>query len=783
MKAGPAGTELLRSDFHAPATNKNYPGVGASVRVYSLPPNFHLNELTGHVDIMSHESAVGEYYVIDNSTPWDSERWTPAQQTIELWDEEQDDYFPVHLSTVIEKSGLFDETGHVRPLSSLTHDAPADLPNDDMFTVDGLPVKIFGDIKSEHLTAQDRKRWARAALNQLNRNTASNESFDLMISKLLSKMQKLANEDDKAPKDYMTEFTRANGDVVLSEFRRVFGTSVYLRDDSNAFVHNLLLPHFLPAFSVNGSEKASDNQNPALVSFYAKMFGGGVPNPETKIDLAAKKFAMYTVERRAIDAPNVINVANESAAINARYSESKSSVKNLYAQTIAKWNEIKGKPANAPEWTVEPSLLFSPKQIDSLVKRLKVNKAKGPDSQYDDINYMPGDPDFPDIPMDADKLIQMFESPDQKKKLNLDKQTISSAFHQHTPFVRELAHQALQSQNLAEEHRYSEHVASHAYLSSRASIGLRSLLSDIQTIGVPLHASRFVPDKLDNELLVSLTSEEFAKHMDELYRIASTSERIVATLFNTSLVTRDTINRWAAAKFPLPFGGLLFRPDITHVVGGGLAVLSGGKTGYMAVGKPLWMNGSNADQQSYGAHLSIYSAAVIKNPENIYQIPAALLQEYRGGHSDQWIDLNRDDMMDRNRDRRESLYGVVIPAGHVRRIPQVLSITGDILHDQFLAEAGCTEPKSNRSFPQAYRFVKTTGTYDRYKQEPQTAENGGIKRNILCLRGPWRFLDIDGRAAIKRGQGHLGSTSRPGAKAVRSNGYTQYPSEDGINFV
>jgi hypothetical protein len=203
----------------------------------------------------------------------------------------------------------------------------------------------------------------------------------------------------------------------------------------------------------------------------------------------------------------------------------------------------------------------------------------------------------------------------------------------------------------------------------------------------------------------------------------------------------------------------------------------------MAVGKPLWMNGSNADQQSYGAHLSIYSAAVIKNPENIYQIPAALLQEYIGGHSDQWIDLNRADIMDRDRDRRESLYGVVIPAGHVRKIPQVLSITGDILHDQFLAEAGCMEPKSNRSFPQAYRFVKTTGTYDRYKQEPQTAENGGIKRNILCLRGPWRFLDIDGRAAIKRGQGHLGSTSRPGAKAVRSNGYTQYPSEDGINFV
>jgi hypothetical protein len=782
MKAGPAGTELLRSDFHAPATNKNYPGVGDSVRVYSLPPNFHLNELTGNVDIMSHISAIGEYYVIDNSTPWDSERWTPAQQTIELWDHEQDDYFPVHLSTVIDKSGLFDEAGHVRPLSSLTHDAPADLPNDDMFTVDGLPVKIFGDIKSEHLSAYDRKKWARAAINQMNRNNG-NTSIDLMSSKLLSSLQAKANEN--VPQDYFSEFNVADGSVLVSELKRAFGSSGYVTDD-RVFLSNVLLPNFLPAFNVSGGDKADTNKNPAYKSFVKALFAKSDATPNNdEVVLAAKKFAMFTVSANQADRPS--DVATTNAArddIESRYAglsgKLKSQAEKLYDQTMKKWSEIKSVGGPGVEWTPAPGYYFSPKQLEFLAQKLS---SQADDTQYQGIPYMPADPEFPGIPMDAARLKSVLGNADMKKKWNLDKQTIASAFHQHTPFVKELAHQALHSQTMAEEHRYSEHVASHAYLSSRASFGLRSLLSDMQSINAPVHPSKFDVSKFDNELLVSLTSEEYGKHMDELFAIASPAERIVATLFNTSRVTRDTINRWTAAKFPLPFGGLLFRPDITHVVGGGLAVLSGGRTGYMAVGKPLWMNGSNADQQSYGAHLSIYSAAVIKNPENIYQIPAALLQEYVGGHSDQWIDLNRDDMMDRNRDRRESLYGVVIPAGHGRRIPQVLSITGDILHDQFLAEAGCTEPKSNRSFPQAYRFVKTTGTYDRYKQEPQTAENGGIKRNILCLRGPWRFLDIDGRAAIKRGQGHLGSTSRPGAKAVRSNGYTQYPSEDGINFV
>lgn len=785
MKAGPAGPALLSSDFQSPVNRNTYPGMGNN-KVYTVPLEYYRREITSVDDIMSHLSQVGEYYVIENNVAWDSAKWTPDHQAIDIYDQERNDWAHIHLYDIVERSGLFDEYGNLQPIDKLKWDAPDDLQKDpvDMFTTtSGLPAKIFGDIPSAYLSAHQRKQWARAALNQMNQNTLGDKSIDLRISILLAALQKAANEN--TPQNYMTVFTNNGGDAVLAEFKRVFGNSVYTNEnasnltqptDAHAFLVNVLLPDFLPAYKV--AANADGPLNALELVLFGESGSTNITGPldDAVFDAAAKRYAMKVVFNISKYDPKSYQLtAQDKVGIAADYSKKletpqKKELEYLYNQTIAKYREVKTAPTTDLFWTADADKMFSPHQV--LVLSKDVNRGK--------VNeLMPGDPDFPTIPMSIARFDDLVKG-GKTTHSSLVVRPIASVFHQHTPFVQELAHQAIQSKSMAEEHRYADHITSHAYLSSNATSGLRSLLDNMESIGGRIHPSKFNEKKFDNELLVSLTSEEFGAQMDELYRIASPAERIVATLFNTCRITLNTLKAFAAARFPLPFAGMLFRPDISHIVGGALAVQSGGAAGYMAVSSPLWVNGSDADHQSLSAHLTIYSAAVITNPNHVYGIPAAMLLSYQGGNSDKWINLSEENLMSTDRPRYESLYGLIIPATQARDIPSVVSITSNVLHDRFLAEVGA---KGEKPFPQALRFVKTTGTYRRYRDEPQTAENGGTVRNIICLKGGWRFIDLDGMLVEKMGQGHLGAYNRPGAKEVRSNATLQYPSIDGVKFA
>lgn len=790
MKAGPAGPALLSSDFQSPVSRNTYPGMGDN-KVFTIPLEYYRREITSVDDIMSHISQVGEYYVIDNTVPWDSEKWSPEHQAIDIYDQERDDWAHIHLYDVVERSGLFDENGNLQPIDKLKWDAPDGVSKEDMFTTaSGLPAKIFGDIPSVYLSAHQRKQWARAALNQMNRNRLGNEGIELQISKILVKIQNEANGADPVESTNLPVNDLVN---LMNEFERIFGSSVYLdtkqpvQNKLELFADNILMPQFLPAFTGSKGMNAPDDLNVPYNGFMAELFKSWTKGTVTDLEIESglKIYALRIIFGEGqYPKENSTDTGNNAKSIEKAYEDavrtkSGNQLMRIYQSAKDTYEKLISTASGSTDtkWDVEPRYKFSPYQVKVVYEKLKKNIA-GAKKLYEGITLMPGDPDFPGIPATYERLKELFDAPQLHSSLVV--RPIGSHFVQHTPLVKELAHQAIQSKNMAEEHRYSEHITPHAYLSSNASSGLRSLLSNMESIGAPIHPSKFDSTKFDNELLVSLTSEEFGNQMDELYRIASPAERIVATLFNTCRITLDTLKAFASARFPLPFAGMLFRPDITHIAGGGLAVQSGGGAGYMAVGAPLWVNGSDADHQSFSAHLTIYSAAVINNPNNVYGIPAAMLLSYEGGNSDKWIDLSEDKLMSNNRDRYESLYGLIIPATHARRIPSVVSITGNVLHDKFLAEVGA---KDEQPFPQASRFVRTTGTYRRYKDEPQTAENGGTVRNIICLQGGWRFMDIDNRTAIKRGQGHLGITSRPGAKGVRSNATLQYPSEDGLNFA
>jgi hypothetical protein len=776
-KAGPAGPELLRSDFHAPATSSNFPGIGSSIQVHALPPGYRIKELSGFLDILTHDVQIGEFYVFEDYIPWDSPRWSSSMQTIGIFNEEKDMYSNIKLITAIEKSGTFDSDGKLVDLDNLRYQADPTLDREDMFTdANGDTVRLFGDIHSKHLSVEHRKAWAHAALAQMNHHKSGAKSVETQIGELLTELQKLANQD--GVQNYYTAAIQNIANQLIVDLWRCFGSSVLISDvvpsKIPTFIRNIFLPQFLPAFGVPESKK-SDVDLKITGAFFSEISGDADVNTSDEImQKLIKQYAMRIVTD-AKSYPKK-DTGDDLSKVDSDYEKMSrkkgAELSQIYSAAWGKFQKLKGKAGAATSaYTLDPDYLFSPKQVRKLYETLAAKADL--DKLYDGITHIPGDPDFPFMPMTLERMKELFGAAELHSTLK--EVPIASAFHQNIPLVHELVLQAAHSSNLASEHKYSEHIEHHSHLQRRMNANLEELLQTA-SIGRRQHPSEFKASKFDNAVLVSLTSHEYGKQMDELFAICSPAERVIALLFNTCRVNMDTLKRFAACNFPLPFGALLLRPHMQYKAGGALACMSGGKTGYTAVKRPVWMDGSDPNSMSRGLHMAVYSVPVILYPHNVYQIPAVLLTEYTSGHSDGWIDFND---FKPKLDRNESLYSVIIPISKTQDLPFALSITGKITDDATIAAMA---PSPEPPFPQAYRFVRTTGTWQRYLYSKQDAENGAVPQNIICIRGNTVIRDVDGTMALRRGQGHLGDTSVPGAKEVRS-GRGRYPSRNNYKFI
>jgi len=772
-KAGPAGPELLRSDFHAPATSSNFPGIGSSIQVHALPPGYRIKELSGFLDILTHDVQIGEFYVFEDYIPWDSPRWSSSMQTIGIFNEEKDMYSNIKLITAIEKSGTFDSDGKLVDLDNLRYQADPTLDREDMFTDEnGDTVRLFGDIHSKHLSVEHRKAWAHAALAQMNHHASGPTSIESAIAKILSELQARANGD--VPVDY---YSNLKLEAAIPAFRRCFGSSVLFSTAGGYadFIRNVFLPQFLPAFKIAAGELDEQAFGSLLNELYSDITNRNDVTDQT----AMKQYAMRMISgSQKYDPKTAAEFANQKDAIEKAYDEmlkkKGSPLTTMFNAVYEKLKTIKAKNVAA---ALQPSnLLFSPRQAIIAMEQYISNVDAGKANKYDKLTHIPADPDFPFMPLTEDRMRELLANVRMPNAHpTLKEVPIASAFHQNIPLVHELVLQAAHSANLASEHKYSEHIEHHSHLQRRMNANLEELLQTA-SIGRRQHPSEFAASKFDNAVLVSLTSHEYGKQMDELFAICSPAERVIALLFNTCRVNMDTLKRFAACNFPLPFGALLLRPHMQYKAGGALACMSGGKTGYTAVKRPVWMDGSDPNSMSRGLHMAVYSVPVILYPHNVYQIPAVLLTEYTSGHSDGWIDFND---FKPKLDRNESLYSVIIPISKTQDLPFALSITGKITDDATIAAMA---PSPEPPFPQAYRFVRTTGTWQRYLYSKQDAENGAVPQNIICIRGNTVIRDVDGTMSLRRGQGHLGDTSVPGAKEVRS-GRGRYPSRNNYKFI
>lgn len=769
-KAGPAGPALSRSDIHANETKSDYPGFGSSLQIYSVKRSHAMNELTGGRDIMTSNSTIGEFYIIQSCREWDDEKWHSQDEAVKIYDEERGNYKTISLNDVVKHSRVFDASGNLVRVDSLPYQGPAEYPVngtgvDDIFSDDdGTPVHVFGQIRPKYLTATDRVKWARGFLK---RKVVDEQK----LNDLFSKLQSLSG--GKGPVNYAGNTdvdTLLKGDLI-SNLTRCFQTSPYLNANAAprgyntkeaAFLFNVILPHYLPSFGTNGASTA-EVQGSALKQLYDQLFSGPVANAtDDQVYAAATLYALrqvatdkakYAAQTQAAIVPdNVANLAREFKGDRALFEKVRAKALEVYNKNKSVASSDKVQPE---------AKYFSPEQAKAVYDEWKTNNTP-PAS-------IPGNPDFPGVPATFDDLEKYFG--DNASPSVFQHHHLASAYHHTTPYITSLVQSHAHSLQRAEEQRYTEDAEAHEFIAAKGSSFLKSLLDTAQQIGSPLHPSRYGSTGAASPELAALTSDEFTTLMGEIHQIATPAERVIAMLFNTSRVHMSTLNRFAQCGLPLPFAGLLLRPYITHTTAHMIACWRGEELGFTAVAMPRWTTGMDPGAQSQKGHFTMYSKAMVTAPHLVYLVPNAMIVGYIGGNSCDWIDPEKERMYASS--STESLYATLIPITSCEHdIKPLISLSGQTSHLQVFNELGCQEEPP---FPQATRFVKTFGTYEMYQNSGMAEENGANPRNMICVEGQYLKRGPTGSFdQMVSGQSGLGDTNGPNAKQVRLGGLTSY---------
>jgi hypothetical protein len=803
--AGPAGPALARSDIHENARAGAYPGIGESIEIYSIKRTHALSELTSGKDIMSMERTIGEYYVMQSSMEWDDARWTPECQAIKIYDEERGDYKLLRMDEIVRHSKTFDEnTGDVIPLAKL--DFNYDVNKDkiegenvmDMFTnqVTGNAVKRFGEIDAKFLSAAERVRWARGFVKR--DGSQAGKSLQTTYTEMINTLEMLSVAGTGAPVNYLSEKVITDGLATLTAaLARCFPSAIYLSPAASpptssvssaagAFLYNVVIPHYLPAFKTTGGSEAGVNSQAGLL-LLDQIFND-TATAVAAIDAAVKEadanrqalmysevmkrintaihiYALRSVQPGVSVVPDYANVDAVKDAADKAFKGSDAMVKKVETKA---WDLVKN--FKVGDWTgvgadkvvVVKDEFFSPQQLREVYARWTDKNLPG---------KIPADPDFPLVPITRAKLAAYVGSTEFARNVN-----IASAYHPTTPHVMSLIGQHVQSVREAEEHGHTEHMEQHAYIAAHGSSHLHSLIETARQASISAGMTPWLmaPGGTEQDLEI-LTGSAWTKMHKQVHDLSTPLERIIVSLFNQSSVTMDTLLRWNVCGLPMPFAALVMRPDITHITASAIAVWRGEETGYTAVGQPLWTYAMNMGSQSQGGHFSVYSRAIITAPQNVYVVPNIMITGYVRGNSCDWIkpESRRNGQKPGS---RESLYAVLIPVISCQNdIRPVISTTGRILDVPYFNEAGVMEEDP---FPQHLRFVKTHGTYDDNVTNVSD-ENGIIPANVVCLPGQYLVQGEKGFTEMKAGMGHLGDTNGPNAKQVRSSALLSYEKDTG----
>jgi len=784
--AGPSGQALSRANPDNNDDKGLYPGISGNL-IVPLRPTFEQYRMNHGAALMTSPFCVGEYYCCKSYIDFSSKYWTPDNQAIEIYDETDSTRKKITLLDICLNSKLFAADGSLAPLKMLPYAEHGDLKLNpeqgihDMWSdAQGDPLLYFGEIDWLHLSPLDIVHWSKAVVLRMKKEAGiTAEQFANLEAQLVDYKGERPSDFQAPVAGFLT--------LLLEQLKACFPRSLFVQDQfaEDWFSANpvpvavtggsaMTVPSFIRGASSPSEKAGTALARSKVIGIYKKLFPDYFvrsPSPEQFAQAARIYAARAVTQNDSIIVASIKETADDlqkraKAILNQIQDQSvKDEINELVQRYIAIYDENKTVDL-AGGATYQPS--GGPWTKDEVLVLWNTDWKDKPDLQPDRV---PADPVMTWLPITWARMDEYFG----KKTANWDKDVTKGQTYLQA-HLHALYHLIQQNDGT--------HDAVLSQLHEKASPSFRDTLRKMSVGSKEANEALYQPNRyispaeaatLTESTMHTLGSRRFILTLQELITLCSGLTRVIALAFISSEIHQATIQRWASCGIPLPFQGVIFRPNITHRVSHAIACMRGrANLGHTLIGKAKFTYGSDPGPQSIMGHFTFYSLPVIEKPWNVCVIPAITVDQYLGGKGTQWINIEKE--MTGQSEQEQSMLGLIIPLR--AEMPMVTSITGSTFD---LERVQTLQLKEEPYFPQALRFRFTAGTQKMLAEdaEMQASRPGYNPRNFICWPGKYWFREESEFKGVHEGKGHFGNTDGPDAKFIRGGALAQYVTDAG----
>lgn len=250
----------------------------------------------------------------------------------------------------------------------------------------------------------------------------------------------------------------------------------------------------------------------------------------------------------------------------------------------------------------------------------------------------------------------------------------------------------------------------------------------------------------------------------------------LALFYLGSEFTKERLLQFAAHNIYIPCGFLLLRPHATYKTRYGIKCASGGKSGYTFMGHSDMQIAHDVTRKVGVGHYTVYAAAVVTNPKNVYVVEDLFCENYLGGMGVKlW---KRDDYINKaNKRTKASIIATMVPPSCKRMSDRKIDIRGKF-YTEFSMSLVDPMRMAEWCYPGAARTSMYMGWWDPIRGTKAADKDMRSRQhapNYICWQGvQWeKNIKSGDWGNVTLEQGNFGNNVQPGNGQVRK-GKLQY---------
>lgn len=676
-EAGPRGPDIVFDRTqHFGILNKNQVFVSRT---------YHTDAITGREDVLSQRSEIGEYYLMEDRHKDDHTGYRSRWRHIQIYDEDSNRWHEVSLQWALDHSMLFNADNSPRYSNESVmydHRLSGDAGEVDIwryYQPDGQGggeyrnARYFGEIPEDYFTVQDKLEWANTAIAWINRNNSDAAGFTAAWNEKLTQLSArdtagfIEGEDDIGAgyQQLSAEHKATFGKVANAIRQLTYNPS--METDEEMYLE-FMLPHRTAVYRKT-DEAGDDDSYERFVAAAIDAVHGQAPvdtrDAQSKLGNSEldsyKKMIIAAIGRlgkaeaddtvyeiaqnlsgrslQAVQKDAAARITDNIGAFSLKSAKDVETNLSRFTDNFKQlWAQYRNNSTGSQGWE-KTDMLASPTWMATLANHLENGGST---------NYMPADPDRPDLVMSRERLLrdtlhhrERRVTPDQRRRARASIGTVHPSFHVE---ISSRNHGSESLRSVCEGHaaQLAYQIASQqtqtfgAEHDSLPLVGAERMQAAIAALGDAVHQ----PISLDADMDIGAILDDTARKGSVTWNTSKAGieaeaqndlQKTLALAFDAQQIDKRAYLRCIKNDLVYPLAHIINRPHMAYNMLMAIKCLSGYEMG-RTITKPGEFE--IQDDAATHAHLGTYiyySKAVVQRPQHVFVAQEIYSNGYLGG--------------------------------------------------------------------------------------------------------------------------------------------------------